>query len=204
MSIDDLSTSAILFLADAIAISLLVFGMFVPRHRRRDMVVAYLGVNVGVLAVSTALSSSATTIGAGVGLGLFGVLSIIRLRSEELNQREVPYFFSALTVGLLGGLGTGSVGLTLALMAVVVLVMWFADHPRLLAHHRQLVIVLDRAETDEAVLAQRLEELLRGRVYSFKVQSLDLVDDTTTVDVRWSVNHRSVPKEVAPLYSRSA
>ena len=65
---------------DLVAILVLVFGLYVPRHNRRDLVVAFLGVNVGVLAVSAALLDSAVT--AGLGLGLFGVLSIIRLRSD--------------------------------------------------------------------------------------------------------------------------
>ncbi len=55
----------ILIGADLVAIALLVFVLFVPRHGRRDLIVAYLGVNVGVLAVSAALSS----VGAGVGVG---------------------------------------------------------------------------------------------------------------------------------------
>ena len=41
---------AALFAIDAVAISVLVFGLYFPRHRRRDMVVAYLGINVGVSA----------------------------------------------------------------------------------------------------------------------------------------------------------
>ena len=198
--------AATLLLADALAISLLVFAMFVSRHRRRDMVVAYLGVNVGVLAVSSALASSLSALGAGLGLGLFGVLSIIRLRSQELNQREVAYYFSALTLGLLGGLGTESVGLTLGLMAAVVTVMWFADHPRLLPDHRHQVIVLDRAEADEALLVGRLEQLLGGRVHGVTVQKVDLVNDTTVVEVRWSVPHRPVasPTGATGIADRSA
>jgi len=183
---EELLMNATLFLADALAIGLLVFGMFVPRHRRRDMVVAYLGVNIGVLAVSAALASSLTTLGAGVGLGLFGVLSIIRLRSEELNQREVAYYFSALTLGLLGGLGTTSVWLTVSLMAAVVLVMYVADHPRLLPRLRHQVMVLDRAETDEAVVVHRLERLLGATVHGVSVIKVDLVNDTMVVDVRFA------------------
>ena len=91
--------SPFLIAADLVAIVLLVFGLFVPRHHRRDLVVAFLVVNVGVLAVMVSLSS--TSVGVGVGLGLFGVLSIIRLRSEELTQHEVAYYFAALTLGLL-------------------------------------------------------------------------------------------------------
>ena len=45
-----------------------------------------------------------TTVGAGLGLGLFGVLSIIRLRSNEIAQHEIAYYFAALALGLLAGL----------------------------------------------------------------------------------------------------
>ena len=55
-----------------------------------------------------AVSSAATV---GLGLGLFGVLSIIRLRSDELGQHEIAYYFAALAIGLIGGLGTGDVPL---------------------------------------------------------------------------------------------
>ncbi|GIF12751.1 DUF4956 domain-containing protein [Actinoplanes teichomyceticus] len=58
---------------DLLAVGLLVFGLYFPRHRRRNLIVAYLGVNVGVLAVAGSLSSSA--VGAGLGPGLLGVLS---------------------------------------------------------------------------------------------------------------------------------
>ena len=59
----------ILLAIDLVAIGVLVFGLYFPRHRRKDMVVAYLGANIGVVAAATTLSTS--TIGAGLGLGLF-------------------------------------------------------------------------------------------------------------------------------------
>ena len=73
---------------DLVAILCSVFGLYVPRHNRRDLVVAFLGVNVPVMAVSAALLDSAVT--AGLGLGLFGVLSIIRLRSDALPSTRWP------------------------------------------------------------------------------------------------------------------
>ena len=76
--------------ADLIALTILVGALYIPRHGRRDLVAAYIGVNVGVLAVTLLLSTS-DNVGAGLGLGLFGVLSIIRLRSTELAQHEVAY-----------------------------------------------------------------------------------------------------------------
>ena len=175
-------SSPALFLADLAAISILVFGVYFPRHRRRDLVVAYLGVNLGVLAVSTVLVSA--SVGAGLGLGLFGVLSIIRLRSDELTQHEIAYYFSALALGLLGGLG-GSVELVAPLMALVVGALFVADHPAVLRGQRREVIVVDRAIADEAALVAHLERHLGGTVHRVQVLRLDLVNDTTTVDVRF-------------------
>jgi hypothetical protein len=177
-----------LFAADLVAISALTV-LYFARHRRRDLVVSYLGINVGVLAVSAALATSG--VGAGVGLGLFGVLAIIRLRSTELDQHEVAYYFSALALGLLGGLGTGEPALSGVLMAVIVGVMYAAGHPRLLQRYRRQVMVLDSAFTDERVLVAHLEGLLGARVHQVTVQRVDLVNDTTWVDVRFEQGHRS-------------
>ena len=44
----------VLFAIDLAAIAVMTFGLYFPRHRRRDLVVAYLVVNLGVLAVAYA------------------------------------------------------------------------------------------------------------------------------------------------------
>ncbi|MFE5670843.1 DUF4956 domain-containing protein [Agromyces sp. NPDC056523] len=181
----------LLIAADLVAVALLVFALYFPRHRRRDLVVAYLTVNVGVLAVALVLGTS--TIGAGLGLGLFGVLSIIRLRSSEIEQHEVAYYFAALAIGLLGGLGASFGWLTLGLMALVLVVLAVGDHPALFRRTRQQVLVLDRAFPDEVELHDHLASLLGGRIRSARVDQLDLVNDSTTVTVRFEVPRASGP-----------
>ncbi len=176
-------TGTELFIFDLFAISLMTFGIYFPRHRRRDMVVSYLGINVGVLAVANAMATS--TIGAGLGLGLFGVLSIIRLRSIELDQQEVAYYFAALALGLLGGLSTGETWVPVILMAIVVGVMYVADHPAVFGDYRVQVMNLDRAFTDEAALQRHLATLLDAKVHRVTVRKVDLVNDTTSVEVRF-------------------
>ena len=103
--------------ADLVAVLLLVFGLYFPRNRRRDMVVALLGVNVAVMAIATTFSN--VEVNLGLGLGLFGVLSIIRLRSSELGQQEIAYYFSSLAIGLLGGVQIEPAWVSPALMAAV-------------------------------------------------------------------------------------
>ncbi|MEM8746335.1 MAG: DUF4956 domain-containing protein [Actinomycetota bacterium] len=178
-------STSLIFALDLVAISVLIFALYFPRHRRKDLVAAYLGVNVGVLAVADALSSS--EIGAGLGIGLFGVLSIIRLRSTELDHEEVAYYFAALALGLLGGLAVGPDWLTPALMGAVMLALFVGDHPRLFSGYRTQVVHLDVAITDEATLIGHLEALLGATVHRVKVRKVDLVNDTTNVEVRYRI-----------------
>ncbi|QCQ16238.1 DUF4956 domain-containing protein [Microbacterium sp. RG1] len=172
----------------AVALSAIYFH----RHRRRDLVVAFLGVNVGVLAVASVLGTAEVAL--GLGLGLFGVLSIIRLRSSEITQREVAYYFAALALGLICGLPHSELAAPIILVALIVSVLAIADHPRVLSRARHQVVHLDRAIADEIELRAELENILHGDVTALTVQQLDLVDDTTLVDVRF----RARPAAQAP------
>lgn len=187
-------------IADLIAIAVLTFGIYFPRHHRRDLVVAFLGVNIGVLAVSIVLGSS--TIGAGLGLGLFGVLSIIRLRSTEISQHEVAYYFAALALGLLSGLSGSISWLTIGLMALMVATLFVGDHPALFGRYRSQTVQLDVAHTDEEALRSHLEMLLNGRVANLSIKHVDLVNDTTLVEVRYRASKAAIVHEVSPELER--
>ena len=175
--------------ADLAALAFLVGALYIPRHGRRDLVAAYIGVNVGVLAVTLLLSTS-DNVGAGLGLGLFGVLSIIRLRSSSLAQGEVAYFFAALALGLLGGIKSHLI-IVAILMALILASLWVGDHPALMRRNRNQVVTLDRAISDENELITELEDLLGAHVRSVDLKSLDLVNDTTIVEVHYRLRPRS-------------
>lgn len=181
---------------DLLALGLLIFALYFPRYRRKDMVVAIIGLNIGVMAVANALASA--EVSAGLGLGLFGVLSILRLRSSELAQEEVAYYFSALALGLLAGFEVEPLWVTPALMGLIVLALFVGDHPRLFANNRQQLVNLDRAVTDEQVLVDWLEKMFRAKVLKIKVIRVDLVNDTTTVDVRYRRRVAALAATVEP------
>ena len=173
---------------DLVAVLVLALAVYYPRHRRADLVTAFVAVNMGVLAVTIVLSSSTATV--GLGLGLFGVLSIIRLRSDELGQHEIAYYFAALAIGLIGGLGSGDVALSIALMVGLVVVLAVADSRLLHGTGLRQVVVLDSAVTDERDLVARLELLLDARVTRVTPVRVDLVEDTTTVEVHYAAAPR--------------
>jgi hypothetical protein len=186
-------TQLLMFILDLGAIAILTFGLYFPRHRRKDMVVAYLAINIGLLAVTSVLAADG--VGVGVGFGLFAVLSIIRLRSAELDQQEVAYYFAALALGLLGGLVMEPIWLAPALMGVILVALLLGDSPRLYARYRVQSVTLDAAYTDERELVRRLEGLLGATVHRIKVRRVDLVEATTTVEVRYQLPASSAAAE---------
>lgn len=168
---------------DLVAITLVSYGIYFRRYYRRDLLLAYIALNVGIFAVTALLADS--TAGVGLGLGLFGILSIIRLRSDSITQEEIAYYFVALALGLIGGLTADPTWLGPVMSAALVVVMYVVDHPRLTARAQRQTIILDRAYPDRAQLEAALETLLDAQIRHLVVERLDLVADTTVVDVRF-------------------
>ena len=174
---------AISFGIDLLMITLLAFVLYYRRHGRRDLLLGFVAINVGIFTAAAHLKDSAS--GMAVGFGLFAVLSIIRLRSDSLRQEEVGYYFIALVLGLLNALGAGQLLTTIALNVALLLVVYAVDHPRLLANTRHVRLTLDVVhQTSEALVAD-LERRLGGTIVQQRVEEVDYVRETSIVDVRY-------------------
>lgn len=173
-----------------VAITVLAYGLYFRRHRRRDLFLGYVAFNVCLFSVAAALSAAPLTI--AVGFGLFAVLSIVRLRSDETNQTEIGYTMVSLVLGLL--LGLPGLEFTNKLLFALLLVgaMYVADHPALLSpdRHQRYRVELDVVYTDPAALRAALEERLGGEVKHMIIRDVDYVRETTRVDVRLRMPRR--------------
>ncbi|MDY3049073.1 MAG: DUF4956 domain-containing protein [Rothia sp. (in: high G+C Gram-positive bacteria)] len=179
---------------------LILCAMYVTRHRRRDLVVSYIIINVGVFAVTVALANADAT-SAGMGMGLFGVLSIIRLRSTELDQREVAYYFAALALGLLMGIGLEPLSLAIGLSALLLVIMFVVDHSKLMTTLRSQTIIVDRAISDEDELKAYLSSQLGYSIENATIAELDLINDKTVANIRYTVGEskKSLPASTGSL-----
>ncbi|MEV0638476.1 DUF4956 domain-containing protein [Streptomyces sp. NPDC050619] len=174
---------------DLLAVTLLTFGVFYPRHRRRELVPAYLALNVALFAVVAALGSVGGNGGLTLGFGLFGVLSIVRLRSDALQHQEVAYYFITLVLGLLCGLPGLDLTVAAGLAGVLLLIMYAADHPRLYARDRRTVVTLDVVHRDERDLRADLWRRL-GEPLGWTVREIDHVRDLMVLEVRYRAPRR--------------
>lgn len=175
---------------DLVFIVVLVLGLYRQRHGRKDLVIALIGANIGVMVVAAALQDISAGASLGVGLGLFGVLSIIRLRSTELEQYDVAYYFSALAMGLIAGLNVGVWWETAILMALPTIALMLVDSPRFMSATRRQRITVDRVIPNEDQLHQFLGEMLHAEVVRTSIISTDMVQDKMVVDAVYRVDKK--------------
>jgi hypothetical protein len=171
-----------------VAAIVLIVGIYYRRHRRRDLMLGYLAFNVSLFAVAAALGSSAQ-LTVGVGFGLFAVLSIVRLRSDESTQAEIGYTMVALVLGLLNGLPGLQFEVKLLFTVLLVGTMYLADHPAVLPpeRHQRFRVELDVIRTDPEQLRAELQSRLGATVHRATVQEIDYVRETMRIDVRASM-----------------
>jgi uncharacterized protein DUF4956 len=172
---------------DLVAVAVLAYGVYFRRHRRRDLLLAYVCFNVALFAVVTALtsvpSSGSGAGGLALGLGLLGALSIIRLRSEELSFAEVAYFFSSLALAVANGIGLGEPAHSAVISGVVVLAMFVMDHVEPHRKMERMNVELDEVYTNEVALRAELERRLGTEVVAVSVKRIDYVRETMLLGV---------------------
>ena len=187
----DLGDLSLRLAIDVAAVAALVYGIYLPRHRRMDLAVIYAMFNVGLFLALVVIAGGEVSV--GVGFGLFAVLSIVRLRSEPFSNREMAYFFVALVLALVCGIDVGGPALSAGLACVAIAAAWAIDHPRFSRPSRRLVVTLELVFADEAALRRHLEERLNARVTDVAILEVDYVRETTRASVSYEAQPSTVP-----------
>jgi hypothetical protein len=163
--------------------TVLIYGIFHRRHHRNDLAVAYLAFNLSLFTVAAALATS-PTLSIGLGFGLFAVLSIVRLRSDEARWSEIGYTMVTLVLGLVNGLPGLLASEKILFSAILTVGLHLGDHPRWHStptrRHR---VELEQIIADPHQLTALLTERLDATVIDATIRQIDYVRDTMTVDV---------------------
>ncbi|CAM5783371.1 hypothetical protein CCAE64S_01143 [Castellaniella caeni] len=150
------------FACDLVAMCILLFCIYYPRHRHKDTVISAALLNVFTFAVLSVLSSVQFSITAG--FGLFAILALFSLRSEQLSRRDVSYVFGSISLTVITSIQGTSLALVLSLLGATLLASYVFDHPRLLTGGNQMRIRLDFIPKDIASNPQALNQACSERL----------------------------------------
>jgi hypothetical protein len=170
-----------------LAVDLLSIGtvaaLFWVRHQRRDLVLVFTTFNIGVFTVLTVITER--TIPAGVGFGLFALLSIIRLRSEPFANVDLGYFFLSLVLAVVNGIGHVDHRLTGFLCVLVIVAVFLIDHPRIQRTTIRVEVILDSVITNQAALRLELKGRFGSEIVAMTIVEVDYVRETMRVWVTY-------------------
>jgi hypothetical protein len=170
---------------DVASMLVLVGWLYRRRVAAPEMTLVFTALNIGLFAAVSSIGSG--NFPTGIGFGLFGLLSLVRLRSAAFTLKDVAYTFVALVLALVNGLPERNLLMVLALDAVLLAAIWVADESRSTRPSRVMRLTLDRVFSDLEAVTVELRDRLGLEPLSVTIDEVDFVRETTRVSVRYTV-----------------
>ena len=170
---------------DVVSMLVLVGWLYRRRVAAPEMTLVFTALNIGLFAAVSSIGSG--DFPTGIGFGLFGLLSLVRLRSAAFTLKDVAYTFVALVLALVNGLPDRNLLVVVALDVVLLVAMWVTDESRSSAPTRVMRLTLDDAFTDVESATVELRRRLALEPLSVTIDEVDFVRETTRVSVRYTV-----------------
>ena len=182
----------------------LIDRLYYPKSKRRDFYFTFMLISVAIFfLVYFMMGMDRGKATMGVGLGLFGIFSIMRYRTDTMPVREMTYLFIIVCLSVVHamadeeGLATGMVVQDLGKLVVVDIIVLLSTtlcEKRLKMQSTKL-IQYDRIELIKperyAELKADLEERLGLTIYKIEVGGVDFLKDTAVLRITYNGKGRN-------------
>ena len=173
------------FAIDTVAILLLIFGLYYRRYRDKVLATTASMFNIFAFSVLTILSSVEFSIAAG--FGLFAILALFSLRSEQIEKIEIAYFFGSIAIAVICSVQGTGLAFVMVIVAIVLFGAWILDHPRILQSASNTKITLDKIDqyalSDPDKMQDDLSNRLGVEVMNFQIIELNYVNDLARLQI---------------------
>ncbi len=172
------------FGVNVVAMLILVFGLYYRRYRDKELVTAASLFNVFAFGVLSILSSVQFSVAAG--FGLFAILALFTLRSEQITKIEITYFFGSVAIAVICAIPGTSPVLVGVVLLMVLLGAYMFDHPLLLRSADGVKLTLDKIEphilSDPSRMRADLSKRLGVEVLTYQILMLDYINDLARIN----------------------
>ncbi len=182
---------------------LIVDKLYYKKSKRRDFYFTFIIIGVAIFFIVFfmifVLEDMKGKTGIGVGIGMFGIFSIMRYRTDAMPVREMTYLFVVLCLSVVNALAsTMPLVELLVTNLIIIIVVWFFEH--LLKVVPCKLIQYDRLELVKPDRREELIEDIRERtgldVITVEVGGIDMLRDMAVVKVYYKSQNRDVSNSV--------
>lgn len=155
---------------------------------RRDYYFTYMLFSTAIFLILYNLQNMKIEV--GIALGLFGIFSMIRYRTEQLPIREMTYLFVLIAISIINGAGMAtSYASFIAANILFIAIIWVLEAAGMSNHKSQKIITYEKIDL---IRPERHEELLadlRQRtgldIVKVQVGSIDFLKDIAFLKVTY-------------------
>lgn len=188
----------------AVTFSLVRF-LYYPKSRHRNFYFSFMLISVAIFFLVYFMIFSLVGMkgkaGVGIGIGLFGIFSIMRYRTDAMPVREMTYLFVIIALSVVNAIAGKSHFAELiatnafVILATIILEKSIKVHPSKLIQYDRIELI--KPERHEELLAD-LKERTGLDITHLEIGSIDFLKDTAILKVYYnsengainSVDHR--------------
>ena len=173
----------------------IVDRLYYKKSRRRDFYFTFMLISLAifflVFFMIFVLEDMKAKTSIGIGIGLFGIFSIMRYRTDAMPVREMTYLFVIISLSVVNAIAASvSIVELLATNLIVVAAIWLCEHrlklepSKLVQYDRLELIKPDRREDLKADLEMRLGLKVR----KVEVGAIDMLRDMAVLRVYYNAD----------------
>ena len=196
LSISEPFVAMLIRLFVCIVVNLVIVDrLYYKKSRRRDFYFTFMLISLAifflVFFMIFVLEDMKAKTSIGIGIGLFGIFSIMRYRTDAMPVREMTYLFVIISLSVVNAIAASvSIVELLATNLIVVAAIWLCEHrlklePSKLEQYDRLELIKpDRREDLKADLEMRLGLKVR----KVEVGAIDMLRDMAVLRVYYNAD----------------
>ncbi len=174
---------------------ILIDRLYFPKSKRRDFYFTYMLTSVAVFFLMFFMMSMKAKATMGIGIGLFGIFSIMRFRTDAMPVREMTYLFLIISLSVISAISGDKEGFDLERIieliltdCIIILITWICE--KFLKVKSAKLIQYDRVElTKPERYAELVEDVVNRTgldVIKIEVGGIDFLKDTVVLKVYYN------------------
>ena len=174
---------------------ILIDRLYFPKSKRRDFYFTYMLTSVAVFFLMFFMMSMKAKATMGIGIGLFGIFSIVRFRTDAMPVREMTYLFLIISLSVISAISGDEEGFDLERIieliltdCIIILITWICE--KFLKVKSAKLIQYDRVElTKPERYAELVEDVVNRTgldVIKIEVGGIDFLKDTVVLKVYYN------------------
>ena len=190
-------------LINILATWLIIDRLYFKKSRRRDFYFTFMLISVAIFFIVFfmifVLEDMKGKTSMGVGIGLFGIFSIMRYRTDAMPVREMTYLFVIIALSLVNAVSVNIPYFEVILTnLIIILAVWICEKrlktlsTRIIQYDRIELIVPERREE----LIADLEKRLGLKVKKVDIGSIDFLRDMAMIRVSYEGEQQAIGDEL--------